>query len=777
MFVDSAADCKQSVPSPGRFSVIRIARLHGSVLLGLFAILVVAPSPARAQPDASKNDLSKQAVPELSLESIYHPKQKFNYFTATPTTHWLRSPDTLLIRRDQTWKEVNLQSFDEQPWPAVDQLAKQIQALDGVDKEQALKSANSAVTQMETASDPVLIRIKTSLAIVSLDEPARWLSRDASLWRDATIDPTGNRIAYTNNGDLFVLDIQSERSLQLTHDASATLLDGILDWTYQEEIYGRGNFRGFWFSPDGQWMAMLRIDISGIEPYTLSSATGERGTGIIDRYPKAGDPIPHAELLLWDLRGLDDGAVPSPQSLAKSTPQLERIITGVWWKPEELELMYAVSDRVQSWREVHVLRADPMAGMQTGSTVVLREESPTWVEPPAEPVWLADGSVLWQSEVPSGRTRLYHISSSGMVVTPVTPADFDVRDFFVHGSSLVVTGDAESETIEQHAYQIDISQGAKSELKPMTTLTGWHSVDLSPSHDWLIDRFSSYSQPTEVWLRSLDGTVEQCLAKAESKLTGGWIEPEPFRIEAEDGTSLKAMLIRPATATKQKPCPVVIDTYGGPSAPTVRDRFAGSRGLYRELLARQGIATLMVDNRSSAGAGLADTWTIHQRVGEQEFQDVMSAVGWLKEQPWVDDQKLAIRGWSFGGFLTLFCMTHSDAFAAGVAGGSVTDWKEYDAFYTERYMGLPQENPEGYEKTAPVYRADQLHGRVLLIHGESDDNVHPSNTMRMAAELQKAGKEFDLMIYPGAKHGVREPRQVWHLNLTIDRFLKKTLTP
>ncbi|MGB0596656.1 MAG: DPP IV N-terminal domain-containing protein [Rubripirellula sp.] len=763
-------DCKPW--SPG----IVVGR--GNAVCCIICIIVATMIPAWGDsPQAvTKVEETDQSAPKLSLHSLYHPEQKFDYFPEVPETHWIDGAETsLLIRRADQWNEVDLQTLEEQPWPIVNQLTDQLQQLDGVDEKQARAGTMAAVTSMKSADDPILVKINKSLAIVSPQQPARWLSRDANSWQNVTLDPVGRRVAYVNQGNLFVVDVASERSLQLTHDGSETLLNGVLDWTYQEEIYGRGNYQGFWFSPDGMWMAMLRIDISGIEPYTLTSTASERGKGIVARYPKAGDPIPHAELYLWDLRGLNQGIVPPPKQLAKSTPKAPRIITGVWWNTQELNLLFSVSDRKQSWREVFAIKDDATAGMEAKPNLLFREESPTWIEPPAAPAWREDGSLVWRSEVPSGRTRLYHVSPNGMVVTPLTPPDFDVRDFHLQGERLLVTGDAVNGTIEQHAYQVAMQPNAPADLVPITSEAGWHTLQPSPQLKWVVDRFGTPTQPTKLLLRSVDNQTTRLLAETTSKLKTAVIQPQVFRIQTADGASLPAMLIRPPAASEVNPCPVVIEIYGGPSSPVVRKRFAGIRGLYRELLARQGIATLLVDNRSSAGAGLADTWKIHLRVGEQEFADVMSAVSWLQDQPWVNEQKLAIRGWSFGGFLTLYAMTHSDAFTAGIAGGSVTSWKEYDAFYTERYMGLPSENPQGYLETAPVHLADQIQGRVLLIHGESDDNVHPSNTMRMAAALQNAGKEFDLMVYPAAAHGIRDPKQLWHLTLLTHRFLERQL--
>ncbi|MFK8114512.1 MAG: DPP IV N-terminal domain-containing protein, partial [Rubripirellula sp.] len=713
-------------------------------------------------------------------ETLFHPSKRFDYDGSLPATHWIDdAPSSLLVRRKESWNVVDLETGEESPCSVEDQLTRRLQELEGVDEKQARRSAISIVGNMKSSDETVLARLEKSLAIVSASKPARWLTRDAASWGNATIDPTARRVAYTRDGDLFVVDAETDRSLRLTNDGTDTLLDGVLDWTYQEEIFGRGNFRGFWFSPDGQWLAMLRIDISGIQPYTLSAASSQRGKGNVSRYPKAGDPIPQAELLVWDLREFESGVVPPPKSLVKSTRDQELIVTGVWWHAHQHRLVFCVSDRLQTWRELHMVDREVLVSSEQQPSLLIREESPAWVEPPAPPAWLADGSLVWRSEVPSGRTRLYHLSADGQIVTPASPDQFDVRNFWVSGDGEValVTGDAERGTVQQHAYRIDLKAGAGSPtLVSLTDGAGWHATDISPDGKWLVDRFSTPMKPARLSVRSVTDASARVLAEASLSVVDSMVQPELLQIPTADGFSLPALLFKPVEASGSQPSAVVMEVYGGPQAPVVSSRWQGAKTLYRQLLAKQGIATLVVDNRSSAGH-LSDTWVIRHRVGEVEMQDVQVAVDWLKSQTWVDPGRLAIRGWSFGGFLTLYAMTHSEDFAAGIAGGSVTDWAEYDAFYTERYMGMPKDNVAGYAATAPVARAAKLHGRVLLIHGESDDNVHPSNTMRMAGELQKAGKDFRLMIYPGAAHAIHNPQQAWHMAQMTHRFLLSELSP
>ena len=776
------ADARRRYPTP----ILRVMVLVASI------VGTVAASPGQEVADSPDNRESEtQPPPPLSLESLFHPKQKHRYVTPTAATHWVGGQSSqLLIRRGDRWNQYDVETGKETPWPVFEKLKRNLLTLDGISEKQANAAALTAVSRMKRAGQPVLVPIQSSLAIVDAGVAgdrtggagfARWLTRDAKSWRNATLAANGRWLGYCREGDFFVFDLQSGRTLRLTRDASETLLDGILDWTYQEEIFGRGNFKGFWFSPDGDWVAMLRIDISAIEPYTLGSASGERGTGVVSRYPKAGDPIPQASLVLWDLRQADQGVVPPPQLLAESTAQDERIVTGVWWHAHHRALYYCVSDRLQTWRELHAVGEPFFQGGRENSSLILREDSPAWVEPPTAPGWLADGSFVWRSELPTGRNRLYHVSANGAVVTPKSPEDFDVRGYQVRadGAFAIVTGNASGRPGERHAYRIDFRAGTQqlSHLIPLTRQPGWHSTQISPDGTQLVDSFSTPTEPPVMSVRSTLGAASLPIDRAELRLPQELIQPQLFRITTEDRVPLPAMLVRPPSASARQPCPVMVAIYGGPQAPIVSARWQGSSTLYRELLAREGIATLVVDNRSSAGRGIVDTWAVRGRLGVIELKDVLAAVDWLHAQDWVDSDRIGIRGWSFGGFLTLYAMTHSDRFAAGIAGGSVTDWREYDAFYTERYMGLPSANPEGYATTSVIAAADRLQGKVLLIHGEADDNVHPSGTMRMVDALQKAGKDFRLMIYPGAAHAIRHPGQVWHMSQMTHRFLLDQLRP
>jgi dipeptidyl-peptidase-4 len=215
--------------------------------------------------------------------------------------------------------------------------------------------------------------------------------------------------------------------------------------------------------------------------------------------------------------------------------------------------------------------------------------------------------------------------------------------------------------------------------------------------------------------------------------------------------------------------------YGGPHAQTVRNTWGGSRHLWFRYLAQEGFVVWMCDNRSASGKGIAPTWEAHGRMGELELADLESCLAWLKGQAWVDASRIGVYGGSYGGFMASFALTHSKSFKAGIAFAPVTDWRLYDSIYTERYMGRPQDNAEGYDATSVIEAADRLHGALLLIHGTMDDNVHLQNTIQLANALQQAGKDFQLMLYPNSRHGIRDKRQIYHLHRSMTRFLKENL--
>ncbi len=301
--------------------------------------------------------------------------------------------------------------------------------------------------------------------------------------------------------------------------------------------------------------------------------------------------------------------------------------------------------------------------------------------------------------------------------------------------------------VEEHVYRVAISGGPPTRL----TEPGYHHhADFDPQGQFFFDHFSNLSTPPKLLLRHADGhTTTRHQYRS--------LPPVVLRIPTPHGRHLNATLIRPPHRPGRPRLPVVMFVYGGPHAPAVRNHWEGQYGLIKQALAQKGFLVCTCDPYSASGEGAVSAWEAYQRLGATELHDLH----WLAEHEQADLARVAIEGFSYGGFLVAYALTHSTMFKVGVAGAPVCDWRNYDSIYTERFMRLPQNNPDGYQTASVRAAAHRLHGRLLLVHGTEDDNVHLQNTLQLIHDLQAAGKEFDLMLYPGNGHGIGHNRQHW----------------
>jgi dipeptidyl-peptidase-4 len=314
-----------------------------------------------------------------------------------------------------------------------------------------------------------------------------------------------------------------------------------------------------------------------------------------------------------------------------------------------------------------------------------------------------------------------------------------------------------------------------SGLQRLTSGSGDHQVSLSPGGSYFLDTWSSHAEPTKVRLCTTEGTTARMIdinpVYAREEYRVGLFEM--VQVPTSDGTLLDGTLLKPPDFDPNRRYPVWMMIYGGPHLPTVHDNWAGGR-LNDEMLAQRGFIIFHVDPRSATFKGARSTWSAYRQLGVQELKDLEAAVKWLSGHAWVDPARIGLSGGSYGGFMTSFALTHSKLFAAGIASAPVTDWHNYDSIYTERFMNTPQENPEGYEATSVVKAAPNLHGRLLLVHGIMDDNVHVQNAFQLVEALQKADKDFEVMIYPRARHGGFTLRHYQRLMLD---FMERSLKP
>jgi len=414
----------------------------------------------------------------------------------------------------------------------------------------------------------------------------------------------------------------------------------------------------------------------------------------------------------------------------------------------------------------------------------MTERDPYWINSLVPPHFLANGQqFLWLSER-DGWYHLYLFDRKGELLKQLTRGDWEIeRPTFVGTASMGIDEKGgwfyfpatEKEPRERQLYRVRLDGNG---FEPLTREPGTHSLDLSPNGRYLIDRFSAMDHPPEIRLLRADGSLLTTLEKpVDHRAEYVLAKTEFLEVKASDGATLYAKLVKPADFDPQKKYPVIVDVYGGPQVQVVQNRW-GVTGLLDHLLAQEGFLIWSLDNRGSAARGHAWESAIFKYMGQRELADQLAGVSYLKSLPYVDPARIGIWGWSYGGYMTLYALTHAPGvFKCGVAGGPVTDWKFYDSIYTERYMRTPKENPDGYKSVSPLEAADQLKGSVLIIHGADDDNVHMQNTMNFIGALVKSQKPFELYIQPGEKHGFASPAARLYLDERLLEFFKRQLTP
>jgi len=565
--------------------------------------------------------------------------------------------------------------------------------------------------------------------------------------------PDGQRLAWVEANDLMLFDLEGSRLTPVTTDGDSETFNGKLDWVYQEEVYGRGNFKAFWWSPSSSHVAFLRLDESEVYEFTLVDHI-EDGTfrvkPEVTNYPKAGDPNPTTML---GIASVDDGAVLWVD--LSRYDGTEPLVVRVGWTPDGALALYQVQDRIQTWLEL--VAVDPETGEQA---TWIREESESWVDVEGMPTFLEDGSFLWRSSR-TGYRHLYHYSADGSLLRAVTSGDWRVNRVrhIDEERGLVWFSGTKDGAIDSNEYRVGLDGRG---LRRLTSGRGYHSLSWNSERTHFIDRVSSLEDEGETRLCDADGKIIKLLAEAELAGLDGYASSrwEVHEVPTRDGILLDAAILRPVPFDAEQAHPVWISTYSGPDAPSVRNRWNSSS--WYQFLAQNGICVMQVNVRSASGRGSVATATAYKQLGVQELRDLEDAVDWLTANPWADASRVGITGYSYGGFMAAFALTHSKKFALGIAGGGVYDWGMYDTIYTERYMSTPQLNKEGYEQTSVLNAVEDLSGWLVLHAGAMDDNVHMQNTLQLAYRLQRAGKQFDMMIYPQARHGIRDRGQRWH---------------
>lgn len=708
------------------------------------------------------------AFEEITLPKIYDPAQKVSWTgMPSPMPKFLPDQEAYLIQKDNNWFSVDCQSGAMQPFDRPNRLANALAKLEAFSDTEA-NSYRRRINTFDDRFENALIDHKNDLFSFSIaSDEARQITHSPEVNEElAEMSPTGKHVAYIFGNNVWVANTATGETKQLTHDGNAEVLNGKLDWVYQEEIYGRGQFKGYWWSPDGTTIAYLRLNETEVPHFQIDNSLSFAQKLEETRYPKSGQPNPLVTLNVVDVETGKSTEVP----LDAYAPD-DRLVVRVAWKPSPAkQLVFQIQNRIQSTLDLMAFDVDTNKLLKLTS-----ETSPAWVEVIDQPRWLPDGSFLWVSDSPNGRRHIFRISDDGKR-TKITDGPWDVKDVLAithDGKQLWFTGHR-SAPANVDLLRVNLESGA---IETVGNATGSHRASVHPSGRFYFDSWSDMQNQSQQWLRDYDGKGIRYVGgyrndRFEYLHTG---DAKLFEIEARDGFKMQAILYQPKKMDPNKKLPVLIHVYGGPAAPTVENTWTHRSDLWHRYMAEQGICVLFCDNRSALGAGSSDTWKIYKNLGAVEMLDLEDAVGWLNKQSWADSERIGIWGWSYGGYFTSYAMTHSKLFRAGIAGAPVTDWNNYDSVYTERFMDTPKNNPEGYKTSSVVAAAANLSGRLMIIHGEIDDNVHMANSMQLVHALQKAGKQFDLMVYPNNRHGVTDPNQSYHQYQMMTDFFQKHL--
>jgi dipeptidyl-peptidase 4 len=586
--------------------------------------------------------------------------------------------------------------------------------------------------------------------------------------KEADFSPDGKMVSFVRGNNLFVIDLATARETQLTRDGGEKILNGYLDWVYEEELYGRGIKRGYWWSPDSTHIAFLRLDETPVPKFVLTDDTVTNQRVENTEYPQAGDPNPLVKVAAVNVKTrvvrFADTSAYKPEDF---------LIARVSWSPDSNAIIWQAQNREQTFLDLNG------SNRATGKTfTAFRETTPAYVNVYGNPTFLKkDYSMIWQS-AQTGFKHLYLYDRGGNLVNQITKGRWEVRSFYgVDEAGGWVYFSAAGQNDVWNAEQIYRVKLDGTQMTQITKTAGNHSASFNPSFSHFVDTWSDANTPPQTRLYRADGSLERVLNENKVDVLKEYRlgKTEFLSVRTRDGFEMEAQIIYPPDFDRGKKYPVMSYTYSGPHAPSVRNAWGGARYMWHQMLAQKGYIVWICDNRTASGKGEEQAWKAYQNLGESELKDLEEGFDYLRGLPYVDANRIGLWGWSYGGFMTSYAMTHSKSFKIGIAGGLVGDWSLYDSIYTERVMKTPQNNPTGYEKSSVIKAAKNLSGKLLIIHGVIDDNVHMQNATQLIFELQKAGKQFDFMFYPTQRHGVANLLQQKHMYQMMTDFILENL--
>jgi len=616
----------------------------------------------------------------------------------------------------------------------------------------------------------LLVPIAGNLYLVDLSKPdqARMVASGNVI--DPKISPKGRYVSFVRDQNLYVIDLKTGKERQLTTDGKGTVHNGEAEFVAQEEMH---QFTGYYWAPDDSAIAFRWYDEAQVPVARRFEIYADRTDVVEQRYPAAGDPNAIVGLKIVSP---ETGAIRDVDLGANKDIYLVRAD----WSEDAKALFFQRQSRDQKTLELISVDTASLA-----QRPILSETSKTWTTISDDLRFLKTGKgFIWSSER-TGRNHLYLYDMNGKLLHTISKGEWGFDNVLAldEKAGKVYVAANKDAVYDKQVYVLNLDGSNADKPKRITQADGWHEASFSRNGEVFVDTWSDPSNPPQVSIRRPDGAFVAWVDHNEINASHPYYKykadllPTEFgSMKSKDGQTMYYSLIKPWHFDANKKYPVYVSTYGGPHSQYVKRSWEGSH--FDQYMAQQGYVVFRLDNRGSARRERVFTDANYRNLGKVEVEDQLTGIDWLGTQSYVDPKRVGVYGWSFGGFMALRLLSQgSDKIAAGVSGAPVTDWRLYDTHYTEQFMDKPSENPDGYKDSTVFSHVDGLKSKLLLLHGMADDNVLFTNTTKMIDALVNRGVQFELMTYPGAKHGVSSRVAKRHVQAYIDAFFRKNLHP
>ena len=584
--------------------------------------------------------------------------------------------------------------------------------------------------------------------------------------QEPTFSPDGNSVAYAFENNLYLTNLISGVTSQITKDGKKNaIINGITDWVYEEEF---SFVKAFDWNADGTKIAFIRFDETNVPEFSMDMYNeGLYPTQNVFKYPKAGEKNAEVSLHIFDIKTNNVSTI----NLGNYT---DFYIPRIKWTNDAAVLSAQVINRHQNNLDLHFVNAN------TGKTkVVLNEKDAAYVEVTDNLTFLKDNSFIWTSEK-DGFNHIYHYDQNGKLKKQITKGNWEVTAYygFDEKNKIIYYQSVENGSINRDVYAINIDGKGKIRL---SSKTGTNAATFSPNFQYFINTFSSATAAPYYSLNDSKTGKEikkiQSNEGVEEKLAKYGVSPKEFFVlTTEKGHGLNSWMIKPKDFSASKKYPVLMFQYSGPGSQQVANTWNGTNDYWYFMLAQKGYIVVCVDGRGTGFKGAGFKKCTYKELGKYEVEDQIDAAKVIGKYSYVDASRIGIWGWSYGGFMASNCIFQgADVFKTAIAVAPVTSWRYYDSIYTERYMQTPQENASGYDNNSPINHVNKLKGNFLLVHGTADDNVHVQNTMKMIEALVQANKQFDWAIYPDKNHGIYGGKTRLQLYTKMTNFIIEKL--